>query len=83
LNQDREWDIFIPNAILEELNQARMEQRYRDEHFFDDLILFTNETLDEYYKNFTKSVHFLELKRAVKKQEVLYDILRRYSLITQ
>jgi hypothetical protein len=52
-----------------------------DDNLFTDMYLFCLDMLDSYYKEFQRSKLYEELKDEVSKQEILYEILRRYSMI--
>jgi len=53
-----------------------------DENLFSSLYFFVLEVLEGYYKDFQKSRKYDNLKDEVSKQEILYEYLRRYSMIS-
>ena len=52
-----------------------------NEALFQNLILFASGGLDIFYESFLDSERFILLQKEVEKQEVLYNVLRRYDLI--
>lgn len=52
-----------------------------NETLFQNLIVFASGGLDVFYDTFMESERFKILQREVEKQEILYNVLRRYKLI--
>ena len=53
-----------------------------NETLFQGLILFAAGGLEVYYDLFMQSERFQDLQIEVEKQEILYNVLRRYQLIS-
>jgi hypothetical protein len=53
-----------------------------NETLFQSLILFAAGGLEVYYDLFMQSERFEDLQIEVEKQEILYNVLRRYQLIS-
>jgi hypothetical protein len=53
-----------------------------DENLFSNLYIYSLDILDGYYKEFQKTKLFADLKDEVSKQEILYEILRKYDMIS-
>lgn len=85
ISEQREWNIYIPEDILNELRQKMKEGRVPtqlDESLFNNLYVYTLDILDGYYREFQQTKLFEELIDEVSKQEILYEILRRYNMIS-
>lgn len=83
--EEREWNIFIPDDIIGELRQGLrngMLVEQLDDSLFNNLYVYSLDILDGYYKEFQTTNLFEELKDEVSKQEILYEILRRYNMIS-
>ena len=81
----RVWHIEIPLDIMRELQQTCVNEVITaqvDENLFQTLYSYTLDILDMFYKEFQRSSRFQALKDEVSKQEILYEILRRYSIIS-
>lgn len=52
-----------------------------NEALFQSLLIFTAGGLEIYYEQFKKSERFQLLKEETEKQEIIYNVLRRYKLI--
>jgi hypothetical protein len=81
----RQWNIYIPENIINELlcgyNGSKIVFPL-DDSLFTELYIFSLDVLDSYYKKFQESSLYEELKDEVSRQEILYEILRRYSMIS-
>ena len=52
-----------------------------NETLFQNLVIFASGGLDVFYDSFMESDRFKILQREVERQEILYNVLRRYKLI--
>ena len=84
----REWKMYIPPEVRADLKEkfqipgkVKLFEQAAGDSIFTDLFIFVLEMLDNYYKEFQKSQLYEALKDEVSKQEILYEILRRYDLI--
>lgn len=74
------------NEILRQLRQGYDMKRGKivvevNETLFQNLIVFASGGLEVFYDNFMESERYQLLKVEVEKQEILYNVLRRYDLI--
>lgn len=53
-----------------------------DERLFSPLYFFVLDVLEGYYREFQQSRKYEQLREEVAKQEILYEYLRRYSMIS-
>ena len=85
--ESRQWEVDIPEEITIEIlsliNKDTGElEANMSESLFSALYFFVLEVLEGYYKDFQKSRKYESLKDEVSKQEILYEYLRRYSMIS-
>ena len=87
-SQNFEYFNPIPPEILHEIragyhSESRTLRFVLNTGLFSDLYLFTIERLRQYYDDFKESGEpYEQLRSEVVKQEVLYEILKRYDLIS-
>lgn len=75
----------IPEEILREIRAGYNNGKIRfvlNSGLFSDLYIFTLERLRQYYEQFKQSQEFGNLREEVISQEILYEILRRYKMIS-
>jgi hypothetical protein len=79
----------LPDDIVQDLLRLTnretgqlLENVIIDEHLFSSLYFFILEMLEAYYKDFKISRKFDQLQDEVQKQEILFEYLRRYSMIS-
>lgn len=86
--EDRQWEIEIPQEITLEIialtnrENGTVDGGVFDENLFSSLYFYILEVLEGYYRDFQKSRKYESLKDEVSKQEILYEYLRRYSMIS-
>lgn len=86
----KQWEVEIPGEVLTDMrgimdpmNPGRLaDYAITDEHLFSSLYYFVLDVLEAYYKEFQRSRKFEQLKDEVAKQEILFEYLRRYSMIS-
>jgi hypothetical protein len=75
----------IPEEILREIRAGYCKSKIRfqlNSGLFSDLYIYTLERLRQYYEQFKQSKEFMHLREEVISQEILYEILRRYRMIS-
>ena len=78
----------LPLEILHEIRAGYVSKTKKirfniDQGLFSDLLIYTSERLRTFYEDFKESgTPFERLKNEVVCQEVLYEILKRYDMIS-
>ncbi|TNV86484.1 hypothetical protein FGO68_gene14214 [Halteria grandinella] len=89
IGDKRQWEVEIPGDVYAEMRaivnpvSGQIEaEMVCDENTFSGLYYFVLDVLEGYYREFQRSRKYDQLKDEVQKQEILYEYLRRYSMIS-
>ena len=87
--ETRQWEVDLPEAAVADIKSwidptgklALSAEDFNDQ-LFSSLYYFVLDMLERYYSDFQKSRKYEQLRDEVAKQEILYEYLRRYSMIS-
>jgi len=85
----REWEVALPEEATADIRsflgpdgQLAVASEGLNDQLFSSLYYFVLDVLEGYYGTFQRSRKYEQLKDEVAKQEILYEYLRRYSMIS-